>query len=113
MKPWDSPSYTSDENITEFFLSDNPYMFFVNINHPNILPQWNKFKKDRLIRYNDPASDNERMEFEQLYIAENLRAFINWYNTDGRELPPEKLNRALEVINYALRKKAHLPMAVG
>lgn len=50
------------------FVEDNPYGYRININHPKILPLWQRYKKRKGIPINEPLSDNERFEFEDIIL---------------------------------------------
>ncbi len=50
------------------FIDDNPYGYRININHPKILPLFEKYKKWKEIPSNEPLADAERFEFEDIII---------------------------------------------
>lgn len=43
---------------------NNPYGYLINVNHPKILPLYNRFLKWKKIPQGDPPSDEERREFD-------------------------------------------------
>lgn len=51
----------------DVFIENNPYGYHVNINHPEVKPYYERFKKWKGIRIGAP-SDAERLEFEQYMI---------------------------------------------
>lgn len=52
------------------FLENNPCGYRININHPKISPLWKRYKKYKKVPVNDPLSDNERFEFENIIIKQ-------------------------------------------
>lgn len=60
------------EDDKSIWTKDNPYTYRININHPKIVPLFERFKKWKGIPVWCPLSDKERFEFER-YIRDNLK----------------------------------------
>lgn len=56
------------------FIDDNPYGYRINVNHPKILPLYERYKKWKGISVNEPLSDDERFEFEDIIIKQIERS---------------------------------------
>lgn len=69
------------------FHFDNPYGYKLNVNHPEILPLFNRYKRWKGVPINEPISDSERLAFEALVI----KSMGGKYNADGNGVSVPKV----------------------
>ncbi|MBP3327855.1 MAG: hypothetical protein J6L91_02995 [Clostridia bacterium] len=83
--------------IPDMFTLDNPCGYIVNINHPEILPLYNRYKANKGIPTECALSDKERLAFEWFISHKFSQAYNRWAET-FRYLMPEKSNEQVEKI---------------
>lgn len=59
-------------NINDVYLSNNPYGFKLNINHPQINELYRRYKAWKNIPSDLPLTNKQRLEFES-FILNNIK----------------------------------------
>ena len=47
---------------------DNPYGYLINVNHPDVRPIYEQYRRELGYRFCDPMSDQDRRNFDAYYI---------------------------------------------
>lgn len=87
---------TARNGVKGMFMLFNKYDYLININHPQILPLYIKYKENKIW---GPLSDEERLNFERAICNRSkFKADFNKWVDDNRYICPGRVDFIVERI---------------